>query len=50
MKKKTHGGKRIGSGRPKKNKSDKVEPTKVMRVPISKIEDVKNLIARPCKK
>lgn len=34
---KTHGGKRKGSGRKKK------EPTKVMRVPISKVESVKEL-------
>lgn len=40
MKKKSHGGKRKGSGRPKKKKSEKKEPTKVMRVPISKIPDV----------
>ena len=35
---KTHGGKRKGAGRKKK------EPTKVIRVPISKLEEVKNLI------
>lgn len=34
----THGGKRKGSGRKKK------EPTKVIRVPISKLEEVKKLI------
>lgn len=33
-----HGGKRKGAGRKKK------EPTKVVRVPISKIEAVKDLI------
>lgn len=38
MKKPTHGGKRKGSGRKKK------EPTKVVRVPISKLEEVKKLI------
>jgi hypothetical protein len=36
----THGGKRKGSGRPKK------EPTKRMSIPISKIEAVKKLIFR----
>jgi hypothetical protein len=41
---KTHGGKRKGSGRPKVNDSEKKEPTKVMRVPISKVEEVKTLI------
>jgi len=34
----THGGKRKGSGRPKG------EPTKTMRVPVSKVEEVKALI------
>ena len=34
----THGGKRKGSGRKKK------EPTKVIRIPISKIKAVKDLI------
>lgn len=38
MKKKTHGGKRKGSGRPKK------EPTTTMRIPVSKVEEVKKLI------
>lgn len=38
MKKKTHGGKRKGSGRPKK------EPTKTIRVPVSKIDEVKDLL------
>lgn len=38
MKKQTHGGKRTGSGRKKK------EPTKVVRVPTSKLEEVKKLI------
>jgi hypothetical protein len=37
---KTHGGARKGSGRKKK------EPTKVMRIPISKVEAVKNLIGK----
>jgi hypothetical protein len=36
-KNKSHGGKRPGSGRPKKKKSDKKEPTKVIRVPLSKV-------------
>ncbi len=40
MKKITHGGKRKGSGRPKKEK------TKVMRIPESKIEEVKTLIGK----
>lgn len=35
-----HGGKRKGAGRPKK------EPTKTMRIPISKIQAVKKLIAK----
>jgi len=38
MKKKTHGGKRKGSGRPKKEK------TVVMRIPKSKVKSVKELI------
>jgi hypothetical protein len=38
-KKSNHGGKRKGAGRPKTK-----EPTKVMRVPISKVEAVKKLI------
>lgn len=41
---KIHGGKREGSGRPKLKKSEKKEPTKVMRVPVSKVEEVKTLI------
>ena len=36
-----HGGKRAGAGRPK---GQVKEPTKVIRVPISRIEQVKNLI------
>jgi len=40
MKKITHGGKRKGAGRPPK------EPTKVMRIPISKVEQVKKLISK----
>lgn len=38
------GGKRKGAGRPKLKKSQKKEPTKVMRIPHSKIEDVKKII------
>ncbi len=41
IKKKTHGGKRKGAGRPKK------EPTVTMRVPISKVEKIKKLIECP---
>lgn len=40
MSKKKHGGKRPGSGRPKLKKKEKKEPTKVMRIPISKIDVV----------
>lgn len=40
MKKNTHGGKRNGSGAKKK------EPTKVIRVPVSKLEAVKTLITK----
>lgn len=36
----THGGARKGAGRKPK------EPTKVMRVPISKVEQVKKLISK----
>ncbi len=35
-----HGGKRIGAGRPKK------EPTKVMRIPLSKVDKVTRLIKK----
>lgn len=38
MKKETRGGKRENSGRKKK------EPTKVIRVPVSKLEAIKNLL------
>lgn len=41
MKKKTHGGKRKGSGRKKK------EPTKVMRIRLSKVEQVKEINKQP---
>ena len=40
----THGGKRHGSGRPKLKKSQKKEPTKVVRVPLSKLSAVMKLI------
>lgn len=38
---KTHGGKRPGSGRKKK------EPTTTIRVPVSKIAEIKKLIGKP---
>ena len=41
---KSHGGKRKGSGRPKLPVDQKKEPTKVMRIPVSKVEAVKALI------
>lgn len=40
------GGKREGSGRPKLKKSEKKEPTKVMRIPHSKVDDVKKIIKK----
>ena len=46
MVKKKHGGKRLGSGRPKKKKSEKVEPTKVMRIPLSKVAAVLKAIGK----
>jgi hypothetical protein len=36
----THGGARAGSGRPKK------EPTKLIRVPLSKLAAIKKLIGK----
>ena len=42
MKKKSHGGKRKGAGR-KKTKED----TKVMRVPVSKVDEVNKVIKKP---
>jgi hypothetical protein len=42
---KKHGGKRKGAGRPKKKESEKKEPTKVMRIPESKVDDVKKIIS-----
>ena len=44
MKKPKHGGKRKGAGRPKLKKSEKKEPTKVVRVPLSKLSAVMKLI------
>lgn len=38
MKKPKHGGKRKGAGRPKL--SEKKEPTKLMRIPLSKVAAV----------
>jgi len=38
------GGKREGAGRPKLKKSEKKEPTKVIRVPVSKIDEVQKVI------
>lgn len=40
MKKKQHGGKRPGSGRPKLKKSQKKEETVIMRIPKSKVAAV----------
>lgn len=45
MKKKTHGGKRKGAGRPVTK-----EATIVMRIPLSKVEVVKKIISTPTKK
>lgn len=39
---KTHGGKRKGAGRPKGSATK--EPTKVIRVPVSKLEAIKTLL------
>lgn len=41
-----HGGNRKGSGRKKLKPEQKKEPTKVIRVPVSKIEEVKTIIKR----
>jgi len=41
MKTKTHGGKRNGAGRKRK------EPTKLMRIRLSKVEEVKALNSKP---
>ncbi len=43
---KKHGGKRPGSGRPKLKKSQKKEATKVMRIPVSKVSEVKTIIEK----
>ncbi len=42
--KRKHGGKRQGSGRPKKKKSEKVEESVVMRVPKSLVKKFKAMI------
>lgn len=44
--KKKHGGKRPGAGRPKLKDSEKKEPTKVMRVPHSKVNEVIKIIKK----
>lgn len=44
--KKQHGGKRPGSGRPKLKKSQKKEPTVVMRIPKSKVALVLKAIGK----
>jgi len=46
IRKKTHGGKRPGSGRPKLKKSEKKELTKVMRIPLSRVADVLKAIGK----
>jgi hypothetical protein len=42
--KKQHGGSRKGAGAKKKKQSEKKEPTKVIRVPVSKIDEVQKVI------
>lgn len=44
MKKKTHGGKRKGAGRPEG--TTRKEPTVVMRVPVALVAAIKKLIAK----
>lgn len=44
MKKNTHGGPRPGSGPKKKPEHMKKEKTKVMRIRLSKVADVKKLL------
>lgn len=44
--KKKRGGKREGAGRPKLRNSEKKEPTKVMRIPKSKVDDVIKIIKK----
>lgn len=46
MKKNPHGGKRKGAGRPKLKDTEKKEPTKVMRIPESKVDAVKKIIKK----
>jgi hypothetical protein len=46
MDKKKHGGKRSGSGRPKLKPTEKKEPTKVMRIPLSKVAAVLKAIGK----
>jgi hypothetical protein len=46
MRKETRGGARKGAGRPKLPKSKLKEKTKVMRVPLSLVETVEELIDR----
>lgn len=46
MKKKTHGGKREGSGRPKLKKFEKKEETVVMRIPKSNVKAVLKAIGK----
>lgn len=46
MKKKSHGGKRKGAGRPKVPKAKLKEKTKVLRVPVGLAEAVEELIER----
>jgi hypothetical protein len=41
-----HGGSRPGAGAKKKKKSEKKEPTKVIRVPVSLVSHVKALIKK----
>jgi hypothetical protein len=41
-----HGGSRPGAGAKKKKKSEKKESTKVMRVPVSKVDEVQKIIKK----
>lgn len=43
---KKHGGKRPGAGRPKLKDSEKKEPTKVIRIPESKLIEIKKLLEK----
>ncbi len=45
--KKQHGGKRPGSGRPILPESEKKEKTKPVRIPLSRVEEIKELIKKP---